>query len=233
MCGVVDWQSVLFTCFVEVAPVVSKTTWLLVTAVQNTRVMLLFYFAVHTVFCFQAVRILQDDMACDIIKIGTLVRNRERFVKRRQRLIGPKGSTLKVSHTPTSSFHPAHLRPAWEQPFSKILFSVHCYLLIECLTVISVNCFHYKADNWAVTTQLNAGYKGSVWIELHWVLQCEQSLMSVFKGRCLSVAVMVQFGINVTRWQHCLNQPQYLSVCIVGTSSASMFIKKKMKDEML
>lgn len=43
----------------------------------------------------QAVRVLEDEISCDVIKIGKLVRNRDKFVKRRQRLIGPNGATLK------------------------------------------------------------------------------------------------------------------------------------------
>ena len=44
----------------------------------------------------QAVKILDDDVYCDVIKIGGTVRNKARFIKRRQRIIGADGAHLKA-----------------------------------------------------------------------------------------------------------------------------------------
>lgn len=63
----------------------------------------------------QAIRVLEDEVSCDIIKIKNLVRNREKFIKRRNRLIGPGGCTLK-----------------------SIELLTNCYVLVQGTTVSAV-----------------------------------------------------------------------------------------------
>lgn len=43
-----------------------------------------------------ALRLMEDGIFCEVVKIRSYVRNTDRFIKRRQRLIGPNGATLKA-----------------------------------------------------------------------------------------------------------------------------------------
>ncbi|SBT31776.1 KRR1 small subunit processome component, putative (KRR1) [Plasmodium ovale wallikeri] len=55
-----------------------------------------------------AKRVLEDETYCDIIKISGIVNNKDKFVKRRQRLLGSNGSTLKALEILTQCYICVH-----------------------------------------------------------------------------------------------------------------------------
>lgn len=83
-----------------------------------------------------ALRVLEDGVATDIIKIGGLVRNKDRFVKRRQRILGPNGSTLKVTPKENNqdSFAFDHLEADHKETQALELLT-NCYILVQGNTV--------------------------------------------------------------------------------------------------
>ncbi|CAN6475973.1 unnamed protein product [Victoria cruziana] len=66
----------------------------------------------------QAFKILNDEMQCDIIQIGNIIRNKERFHRRRQRLLGSNNTTLRAIELVTG-----------------------CYMLVQGYTVAAMGSF--------------------------------------------------------------------------------------------
>ncbi|XP_031489048.1 KRR1 small subunit processome component homolog [Nymphaea colorata] len=66
----------------------------------------------------QAIKILDDEMQCDIIQIGNIIRNKERFHRRRQRLLGSNNTTLRAIELVTG-----------------------CYMLVQGYTVAAMGSF--------------------------------------------------------------------------------------------
>ena len=72
---------------------------------------------------------MQDDVSCAIINIGGFSKSKDKFLKRRQRLIGPEGATLKVCKSNT------HLTK------KALQLVTDCFVMVQGKTVVAMGSY--------------------------------------------------------------------------------------------
>lgn len=162
-----------------------------------------------SLFSQKAIRILQDDVACDIIKIGSLVRNKERFVKRRQRLIGPKGSTLKVLFISEKVCLPLLLvfQCTEVQLFALLIQALelltNCYIMVQGNTVSAIGPFSgLKEVRFMLLNQFQQRINEKIWV--YYNSSLDNVLFHNFKKLCFVWFSLVNSSCNL-REQPLLN----------------------------
>ncbi|CAG9482642.1 unnamed protein product [Plasmodium vivax] len=108
-----------------------------------------------------AKRVLEDETFCDIIKISTYVRNRNKFIKRRQRLLGSNGTTLKALEILTSCYICVHGKTVSVIGFFKALKVVR-RIIIDCMKNIHP-VYHIKELIAKRELQKNEEFKNENW----------------------------------------------------------------------
>ncbi|GAB65015.1 RNA-binding protein [Plasmodium cynomolgi strain B] len=108
-----------------------------------------------------AKRVLDDETFCDIIKISTYVRNKNKFIKRRQRLLGSNGTTLKALEILTNCYICVHGKTVSVIGYFKALKVVR-RIIVDCMKNIHP-VYHIKELIAKRELEKNEEFKNENW----------------------------------------------------------------------